>query len=102
METSKSKACVRRWFAGEGFEGLLRDKTRASRIPKLNPAVAKRVATLTMYRRLPKPRIERAQRWRRPASVSSVQRMWRCNGLRPHRIRDAKRFGGYLCAYPSK
>ena len=34
----KSKTCVWRWqerFADEGFEGLLRDKTRPSRIPKL-------------------------------------------------------------------
>ena len=33
-ETSKSKTCVWRWqerFAGEGFEGLLRDKTRPLR-----------------------------------------------------------------------
>ena len=34
-ETGKSKTCVWRWqerFAAEGFEGLLRDKTRPSRI----------------------------------------------------------------------
>jgi Winged helix-turn helix len=50
-ETSKSKTCVWRWqerFADEGFEGLLRDKTRPSCIPKLDPAVAERVVTLTM------------------------------------------------------
>jgi transposase len=37
-DTGKSKTCVWRWqerFADEGFEGLLRDKTRPSRIPKL-------------------------------------------------------------------
>ena len=36
--TGKSKTCVWRWqerFAEEGFEGLLRDKTRPSRIPPL-------------------------------------------------------------------
>jgi transposase len=34
-QTGKSKSCVWRWqerFAKEGFEGLLRDKTRPSRI----------------------------------------------------------------------
>ena len=34
--TGKSKTCVWRWqerFAEEGFEGLLRDKTRPSRTP---------------------------------------------------------------------
>ncbi|RUV90120.1 helix-turn-helix domain-containing protein, partial [Mesorhizobium sp. M5C.F.Ca.IN.020.14.1.1] len=38
--TGKSKTCVWRWqerFAEEGFEGLLRDKTRPSRIPPLGP-----------------------------------------------------------------
>jgi hypothetical protein len=46
-ETGKSKTCVWRWqerFAAEGAEGLLRDKTRPSRIPKLDPAVAERRA----------------------------------------------------------
>ena len=44
-ETSKSKTCVWRWqerFAAEGFEGLLRDKTRPSRIPKLAPSASSR------------------------------------------------------------
>jgi transposase len=50
-ETGKSKTCVWRWqgsFAVEGFEGLLRDKTRPSRIPKLGPTIAERVVALTM------------------------------------------------------
>ena len=36
-----------RWqerFAQEGYDGLLRDKTRPSRIPPLGPEVAERVA----------------------------------------------------------
>ena len=43
--TGKSKTCVWRWqerFAAEGVDGLLRDKTRPSRIPKLDPSVAER------------------------------------------------------------
>jgi transposase len=50
-ETSKSKTCVWRWqerFAAEGVDGLLRDKTRPSRIPKLNPSIAERIVALTM------------------------------------------------------
>jgi transposase len=42
-EAGKSKTCVWRWqerFAAEGVDGLLRDKTRPSRIPKLDPSVA--------------------------------------------------------------
>ena len=49
--TGKSKTCVWRWqerFAEEGFAGLLRDKTRPSRIPPLGPKIAERVVTLTL------------------------------------------------------
>src|SRR5450631_4520093 len=38
--TGKTKTCVWRWqerFVEEGFEGLLRDKTRPSRIKPLGP-----------------------------------------------------------------
>src|SRR5213083_3525486 len=44
--TGKSKTCVWRWqerFMAEGIDGLLRDKTRPSRVPKLAPSVAERV-----------------------------------------------------------
>jgi transposase len=81
-QTGKSKTCVWRWqerFAAEGFEGLLRDKTRPSRIPKLDTAVAERVVALTMEA----PSSE-ATHWTGAAmakaagvSVSSVQRIWR-------------------------
>ena len=50
-ETGKSKTCVWRWqerFAAAGVGGLLHDKTRPSRIPKLDPLIAARVVTLTM------------------------------------------------------
>ena len=42
--TGKSKTCVWRWqerFAQEGYDGLLRDKTRPSRIPPLGPEVGR-------------------------------------------------------------
>src|SRR6202044_3523890 len=68
-ETSKSKTCVWRWqerFAAEGFEGLLHDKTRPSRIPKLDTAVAERVVALTMERPLSRP-------WPSAASSAAVQ-----------------------------
>ena len=48
--TGKSKTCLWRWqerFMHEGVEGLLRDKTRPSRVAPLPPAVAERVVTLT-------------------------------------------------------
>ena len=49
--TGKSKTCVWRWqerFMEEGVDGLLRDKTRPSRIPPLGPEVVERVAVLTL------------------------------------------------------
>jgi len=85
-ETGKSKTCVWRWqerFAAEGVDGLLRDKTRPSRIPKLDPSVAERIVALT----LEEPPQE-ATHWASAAmaeqagvSGSSVQRIWRAHGL---------------------
>jgi len=87
-ETGKSKTCVWRWqerFAAEGFEGLLRDKTRRSRVPKLDPSIAERVVALTMEA----PPGE-ATHWTGAAmakavgvSVSSVQRIWRATDFSP-------------------
>src|SRR5438445_10746974 len=49
--TGKSKTCVWRWqerFMTAGVNGLLRDKTRPSRVKPLGPAVAERVVALTL------------------------------------------------------
>jgi transposase len=48
--TGKSKTCVWRWqerFMAAGLDGLLREKTRPSRIPPLGAEVAERVIALT-------------------------------------------------------
>jgi transposase len=92
--TGKSKTCVWRWqerFMEEGFDSLLRDKTRPSRIEPLGNAVAERIVALTL-----KPPIE-ATHWTGAmmakaagVSVSSVQRIWRAHGLQPHRVRQFK------------
>ena len=49
--TGKSKTCVWRWqerFMEEGFNGLLRDKTRPSRIAPLGAAVVERVVAVCL------------------------------------------------------
>ena len=49
--TGKAKTCVWRWqerFMVAGADGLLRDKTRPSRIPPLGAAVAERVVARTL------------------------------------------------------
>ncbi len=94
-EAGKSRPCVWRWqerFAEEGVEGLLRDKTRPSRIAPLPPEVAERVVELTFTA----PRGE-ATHWTGAMmaeavgiSVSSVHRIWRAHGLQPHRVRPFK------------
>ena len=90
-----SKTAVWRWqerFMREGVDGLLRDKTRPSRIAPLGAEVADRVVTLT----LEDPPGETTH-WTAEAmaalagvSVSSVQRIWRSHGLQPHRMRQFK------------
>jgi hypothetical protein len=46
--TGKSKTCVWRWQERlAGYDGLLRDKTRPSRIPPLGSDIAKHVVALT-------------------------------------------------------
>src|SRR5512132_337012 len=94
-ETGKSKTCVWRWqerFMAEGGDGLVRDKTRPSRIRPLDQAVISRVVALTNT----EPPHE-ATHWTAGAmaapvgiSVSSVQRIWRAHQLRPHRFRSFK------------
>jgi transposase len=93
--TGKSKTCVWRWqerFAAEGVDGLLRDKTRPSRVPPLGQAIIDRVVALTATA----PPHE-ATHWTAAAmakavgiSVSSAQRIWRAHGLAPHRLRHFK------------
>src|SRR5499426_1863873 len=93
--TGKSKTCVWRWqerFAQEGYDGLLRDKTRRSRIPALDAAVAERVVALTLTDPLAAATHWTGAMMAKAAgiSVSSVQRIWRRHGLQPHRLRQFK------------
>ena len=93
--TGKAKTVIWRWqerFHEEGPAGLWRDKTRPSRVPPLSPEVAERVVAMTLGG--PPPG---ASHWTGKAmakaakiSVSSVQRIWRANGLQPHRVRQFK------------
>jgi transposase len=90
-----SKTAVWRWqerFMAEGVAGLLRDKTRPSRVPKLADEITERIVALT----LGEPPGE-ATHWTgrdmakvAGVSLTSVQRIWRAHGLAPHRIRTFK------------
>ena len=94
-QTGKSKTCVWRWqerFMQEGYDGLLRDKTRPSRIPPLASNIVERVVSLTQT----DPPTE-ATHWTAAMmakaadiSASSVLRIWRAHGLQPHRVKQFK------------
>ena len=93
--TDKSKTCVWRWqerFAQEGFEGLLRDKTRPSRLKPLGDETAARIVALTLDDPPGETTHWTGALMAKTAGVSgsSVQRIWRAHGLQPHRVRQFK------------
>src|SRR5450756_339753 len=76
----------------EGYDGLLRDKTRPSRIRPLGSNITEHVVMLTQA----DPPAE-ATHWTSAMmakvvdfSASSVQRIWRAHGLQPHRVKQFK------------
>src|SRR5271165_5783187 len=94
-QTAKSKTCVWRWqerFMEEGFGGLLRDKTRPSRVPPLGAKVAERVVALTLTDPPAETTHWTAAMMAKACAISpsSVQRIWRSHGLRPHRVQRFK------------
>jgi len=94
-EAGVSKTAVWRWqerFMQEGVDGLLRDKTRPSRIPPLGLEGAERVVALTQADPPGETTHWTAAAMAKAArlSISSVPRIWRGHGLQPHRVRTFK------------
>jgi transposase len=91
----KSKRTVARWrarYLALGTAGLRRDATRPGRKPPLSPAVIARVVHLTLHDKPPG-----ATHWsiRSMAAAvglsrSSVQRIWKAHGLKPHPTKTFK------------
>ena len=93
--TGKSKTAVWRWqerFMSDGVDGLLRDKTRRSRIPPLDADVTDAVVRLTQTSPPGETTHWTAATMAKQVgiSASSVHRIWRAHGLRPHRVRQFK------------
>src|SRR5487761_1595156 len=93
--TGKSKTCVWRWqerFMEAGVDGLLRDKTRKPGRAPLSAEVAERVVALTQRDPPGETTHWTGAMMAKVAdiSVSSVQRIWRNHGLRPHKIEQFK------------
>jgi transposase len=94
-QTGKSKSVVWRWqerFMHAGVDGLLKDKTRGPGKTPLAQPVIDRVITLTGQ-----PPPGEATHWTAAAmakaagiSLSSVQRIWKAHGLKPHQVRTFK------------
>ena len=94
-QTGKSKVTVWRWqerFMAQGVDGLLRDKTRPSRIPRLAATVHELTVALTQTDPPGEVTHWTAQMMAKQVgiSVSSVQRIWHTHGLQPHRVRQFK------------
>ena len=88
--SSTIEDCVWRWqerFAAEGVEGLLRDKTRPSRILPLGSEVAERVVALTHEDPPGETTHWTADMMAKAVgiSASAVRRIWKAHGLQPHR-----------------
>ena len=104
MAWAPTRSCARRARAksrcgagrsgscGRGSTGLLRDKTRPSRIPPLPASVHERTVALTLGDPPGEATHWTAEMMAKAAgiSVSSVQRIWRAHGLQPHRVRQFK------------
>lgn len=93
--TGQSKPTVWRWqarFAEAGVDGLLRDKTRPPGKKPLSAAVVQQVVTKTTTER-PADATHWSARAMAKAvgiAVSSVQKIWRTHGLKPHLVRTFK------------
>jgi len=94
-QTGKSKTCVWRWqerYMAAGVDGLLRDKTRPSRIAPLKSAVIDSVVSLTLT--VPPGETTHWTAAMMAAasniSASAVRRIWKVHGLQPHRYRQFK------------
>jgi transposase/AraC-like DNA-binding protein len=91
----KSKLTVARWqerYRALGIMGLRRDATRPGRKPPLSAAVIARVVQMTLHEKPPG-----ATHWsiRSMAAAvglsrSSVQRIWKAHGLKPHLTKTFK------------
>src|SRR6516165_6407757 len=93
--TGKSKVTVWGWqerFMAQGVDGLVRDKTRPSRIPRLPATVQEQTVALTQTDPPGEVTHWTAQMMAKQVgiSVSSVQRIWHTHGLQPHRVRQFK------------
>jgi transposase len=93
--TGKSKPCVWRWqarFAEEGIEGLLRDKTRPPGRKPLPNRLKAKVLTKTATETPAGATHWSVRSMAKAVGIShtSVQRIWREGGIKPHLVKSFK------------
>jgi transposase len=93
--TGMSKPCVWRWqerYMAEGVPGLLRDKTRPSRIAPLSADKKLAIIEKTATEKPSNATHWSARKMAKAVGVShrSVQRVWAAAGLKPHLVRTFK------------
>lgn len=91
----KSLPTVRRWrrrYMAQGVDGLLKDATRPPRRKPLTAETIKRVVHMTLHERPAKATQWSARSMAKAAGISytSVQRIWRAHGLKPHLVKTFK------------
>jgi hypothetical protein len=77
---------------GSPVDGLLKDATRPSRIKPLSPEKIKQVVQMTLHEKPPKATHWSGRSMAAAAGISysSVQRIWRAHGLKPHLVKTFK------------
>jgi len=93
LSTSRFK--VSRWrerYAGQGFTGIEKDAPRPGRTPAITPETVERIVQMTTQE---KPRMATHWSTRTLAAVvgvspSTVRRVWKAHGLKPHRLKTFK------------
>jgi transposase len=91
----KSLLTVRRWrrrYVAKGMDGLLKDATRPSRVKPLTAEKIKQVVHMTLHAKPPNATHWSLRSMAAAAGVSysSVQRIWRAHGLKPHLVETFK------------
>ena len=91
----KSELTVRRWrwrFLARGVDGLLRDATRPPGKKPLSPETIKQVVELTLHEKPPGRThwSERSMAARVGIAPSTVHKIWKAHGLKPHLTRTFK------------
>lgn len=91
----KSKVTVARWqerYLAKGIAGLARDATRRGRKPPLSAEAIERVVDKTLHEKPPAGTHWSIRKMAAAVGISatSVQRIWKAHGLKPHLVKTFK------------